>query len=72
MKYTTAVRLKISSKLILASCVRYSDRSYYYTVVCSLIKETGRRLPLELQCSLHQGQQGDANQSVHGNCKTRF
>ena len=27
--------------------------------VCVLIKDTGRRLPLELQCSLYQGQQGD-------------
>ena len=32
----------------------------------------GRRLPLELQCSLYQGQQGDVCQSVRGNYKTRF
>ena len=32
----------------------------------------GRRLPLELQCSLYQGQQGDVSKSVRGNYKTRF
>ena len=35
-------------------------------------KDVGRRLPLELQCSLYQGQQGDVNQSVRGNYKTGF
>ena len=41
--------------------------------MCVLFKDIGRRLPLELQqCSLYQGQQGDVNQSVHGNYKTRF
>ena len=34
--------------------------------MCVLIKGIGRRLPLELQCSLYQGQQGDVNQSVRG------
>ena len=48
------MRSKISSKLIFASCVWYSDRAYYW--VCVLIKDIGRRLPLELQCSLYQGQ----------------
>ena len=56
-KYTPAVRSKILSKLIVASCVRYSDRAYYE--LCVLIKDIGRRLPLQLQCSLYQGQQGD-------------
>ena len=36
------------------------------------MKDTGRRLPLELQCGLYQGQQGDVNQSVRANYKTRF
>ena len=62
-KYTPAVRSKISSKLIFASCVWYSDRAYYE--LCVLIKDVGRRLPLQLQCS-YQGQQGDVSQSVRG------
>ena len=65
------MRSKILSKLIFASCVRYSDRAYYW-VVCVLIKDIGRRLPLELQSSLSQGQQGDVSQSVRGNYKARF
>ena len=36
-----------------------------------LIKDIGRRLPLQLQCS-YQDQQGDARKSVRGNCKARF
>ena len=32
------------------------------------MKDIGRRLPLELQCS-YQGQQGDVSQSVRGNYK---
>ena len=55
-KYTPAVRSKILSKLIFASCVWHSDRAYYG--LCVLIKDIGRRLPLQLQCS-YQGQQGD-------------
>ena len=39
--------------------------------LCVLIKDIGRRLPLQLQCS-YQGQQGDFSQSVRGNYKTRF
>ena len=54
---------------ISASCVRYSDRAYYG--LCVLIKDIGRRLPLQLQCS-YQGQQGDVSQSVRGNYKTSF
>ena len=38
---------------------------------CVLIKDIGRRLPLQLQCS-YQGQQGDVRQSVRGNYKTGF
>ena len=38
----------------------------------SSLRNIGRRLPLELQCSLHQGQQGDVSQSVRGNYKTRL
>ena len=68
-KYTPAVRSKISSKLIFASCVWYSDRAYYE--LCVLIKDISRRLPLQLQRS-YQGQQGDVSQSVRGNYKTRF
>ena len=37
-----------------------------------LSKDIGRRLPLELQCSLNQVQQGEVDQSVRGNYKTRF
>ena len=33
---------------------------------CVLVKDLGRQFPLELQCSLYQGQQGDATQSVRG------
>ena len=43
------------------------------TRVCILIKDVGRRLPLELQQrSLYQGQQGDGDQSVRENCETRY
>ena len=35
------------------------------------MKEIGRRLSLQLQCS-YQGQQGGFSQYVRGNCKTRF
>ena len=63
------MRSNILSKLIFASCAWYSDRAYYG--LCGLIKDIGRRLPLELQCS-YQGQQGDVGQSVRGNYKTRF
>ena len=34
---------------------------------CVLIKDIGRRLPLELLCSLYRGRQGDVSQSVRGN-----
>ena len=37
-------------------CVIHSDRAYYG--LCVRIKDIGRRLPLQLQCS-YQGQQGD-------------
>ena len=63
------MRSKILSKLIFASCVWYSDRAYYGLFVH--IKDRGRRLPLQLQCS-YQGQQGDVSQPVRGNYKTRF
>ena len=39
---------------------------------CVLINNIGRLLPLEVPCSLHQGQQGDANQSVGGSSKNLF
>ena len=55
------MRSKILSKLIFASCVRYSDREYYG--LCVLSKDIDRRLPLQLQCS-YRGQQGDVSQSV--------
>ena len=57
------MRSNILSKLIFSSCVGYSDRAYYG--LCVLIKDIGRRLPLQLQCS-YQGQQGDVRQSVRG------
>ena len=38
-----------------ASCVLYSNRAYNW--VCVLVNDKGRRLPLELQCTLYQGQQ---------------
>ena len=63
------MRSNILSKRTFASCVWYSDRAYYG--LCVLIKDIGRRLPLQLQCS-YQGQQGDVRQSVRGNYKTRF
>ena len=68
-KYTPAVRSKISSKLIFARCVWYSDHAHYE--LCVLMKDMGRRLPLQLQCS-YQGQQGDFSQSVRWNYKARF
>ena len=40
--------------------------------MCVLIKDTGRRLPLELECSFYQGQQGDVSQSVLGYYRTRL
>ena len=46
-------------------------RSRVLLGVCP-IKDTGRRLPFELQCSLYQGQQGDVSQSVRTNFKTCF
>ena len=46
-------------------------RSRVLQLVCVLIQDIGRRLPLQLQCS-YQGQQGDVSQSVRGNYKTRF
>ena len=55
-------------KLIFASCVCYSDRAYYW--VCVSSTNIGRRLRLEPDCT--KGQQGDVNQSVHGNYKTLF
>ena len=68
--HTPAVRSNILSILTFASCVRYSDRAYYG--LCVLIKNTGRRLPLELQLCSYQGQQGDVSQSVRGNHKNHF
>ena len=50
-------------------CVMLRSRVYYE--LCVLIKDIGRRLPLQLQCS-YQGQQDDSSQSVRGNYKTRF
>ena len=35
-------------------------------------KDEGRRLPLELQCSLYQGQHGEDSRFVRGNCNTRL
>ena len=46
LNYVPAVRLKVSSKLVFASCVWYSDR----ITGCVLIKDIGRRLSLELAC----------------------
>ena len=42
------MRSKISSKLIFATCVWYSDHAHYE--LCILTKDIGRRLPLQLQC----------------------
>ena len=52
-----------------ASGVSYFDRAYYELFV--RVKDIGRRLPLQLQCSYH-GRQGDARLSVRGSYKTRF
>ena len=47
-------------------------RSRVLRVLCVLVKDIVRRLPLQLQqCSLYQDQQGDVIQSVRGNYKTR-
>ena len=53
-----------------ASCVRDFEIECFWVRV--LIKDRGRRLPLELQCSLYQGQQGYANQSVRETLKPVF
>ena len=45
-------------------------RSRVLRVVCPM-KDIGRRLPLQLQCS-YQGQQRDVSRSVRGNYKTCF
>ena len=59
------MRSKISSKLIFASAVCDTlDRAYYGLCVL-IIKDIGRRLPLQLQQCSYQGQQGDVSQSVH-------
>ena len=74
MKYTAAVRSKIifrRTSSLLAVCDT-SDTPIARIIVCVLIKGMGRRLPLELQCSLYQGQQGNVHPSVHGKYKTRF
>ena len=75
-KYTPAVRSNIFLlKLIFASCVCDTPIARITGCVSSLsIVSIGRRLPLQLQqCSfVYQGQQADVNQSVRGNCKTRF
>ena len=55
------MRVNILSKLIFARCVWYSDRAYYG--LCVLIKDIGRRLPLQLQQCSYQDQQGDVRQS---------
>ena len=59
--YTPAVRSNILSKLIFASFVWYSDRTYHG--LCVLIKDEGPPLPLQLKCR-YQGQLGDVRQSV--------
>ena len=69
IKIHSSCEIEYLSKLIFASCVWYSVRAYYGLWV--LIKDIGRRLPLQLQCS-YQGQQGDVRQSVRGNYQTRF
>ena len=52
-------------------CVILLSRAYYW--LCVLKKDTGRRLPLELQQCSYQGEQGgDVSQSVRGNYETRF
>ena len=51
----------------------YSDRAYCW--VCFLIKDIGRRLPLDLRVLINsfcQGQQRDVNQFVHGNYKKKL
>ena len=55
------VRSKILSILIFATCVILRSRISLGVCLCQRYR-LGRRLPVELQCSLHQGQQGDVNQ----------
>ena len=45
-----AVTSKITSKLMFESCVWHSNRAYDYSG-CVFIRDIGRRLPSELQCS---------------------
>ena len=68
-KIRSSCEIEHLSKPIFASCVWYFDRAYYG--LCVLIKDIGRRLPLQLQCS-YQSQQREVRQSVRGNYKTRF
>ena len=68
-KYTPAVRSKICGN---SSLQAVCDTPIARITGCVRIKDIGRRLPLELQCSLYQGQQGGVSQSVRGNNKNRF
>ena len=40
--------------------------------MCGLGQDEGRRIELDIQCSLYHGQQGDLNQSVRVNYKPVF
>ena len=50
-------------------CVILRSRVLVGVSYILIIKDIGRRLPLELQCSFCQGQQGEVNQYVGGNNK---
>ena len=75
--------LSLYRTLLALLCIRYAQTMTWLSVVtfstlpsiehglCVLIKDIGRRLPLQLQC-IYQGQQGDVRQSVRGNYETRF
>ena len=52
-------------------CVILRSRVLVGVSYILIIKDIGRRLSLELQCSFNQGQQGEVNQYVGGNYKTR-
>ena len=66
---TAAVRLKTSSKILCANCVRYSARAS----ILDVYPLQGHRSAIPSRASLHQGQQGDdVNEPFHGNYKIRL
>ena len=69
LQSSSEIEAFVATHLCKLCVIPYSDRAYYE--LCVLIKDIGRRLPLQLQCR-YQGQQGDVSQSVREKYKTRF